>query len=290
MSAEELAELIEALVMRSDARYTAAMIKIQNDLDRQLAAIFKDLELDQDGYIRQNSANRRVMAAAEAKIQDVFSSAQYTSAISDYASILPKITALNVEYLSGLSDSFSKNRQFLKNMQAETIATVEKYVLQDGLQSQVVQPLVQIINQNINSGGQFSGFLKQLRTYVVGDQNVEGRALSYSRTYLRDSLFTYSRTYQQASTADLNLEWYMYSGGLMDKSRPFCQERAGKFYHHSEIESWASETWQGKKAGTTESSIFLFAGGWNCNHSIIPVSEIIVPKSDLDRIKKPAGV
>lgn len=290
MSAEELAELIEALVMRSDTRYTAAMIKIQNDLDRQLAAIFKDLELDQDGYIRQNSANRRVMAAAEAKIQDVFSSAQYTSAVSDYASILPKITSLNSEYFSELAASFSENRQFLKNLQAETVATIEKYVLQDGLQSQVVQPLVQIMNQNINSGGQFSGFLKQVRTYIVGDQNIDGRALSYSRTYLRDSLFTYSRTYQQASTADLGLEWYLYSGGLMDKSRPFCQERAGKYYHHSEIESWTSETWQGKKAGTTESSIFLFAGGWNCNHSIIPVSEIIVPKSDLDRIKKPGGM
>lgn len=290
MSAQELASLIEAMIMRADVRYTAAMTRIQKDLDAKLAVIFKRLELDGDGYIRQNAANRKIMAAAESKIQEVFSSTLYNSSVSNYAAVLPRLTTLNTEYFAELSSAFSPNRQFLKSLQAETIATVEKYVLQDGLQSQVVQPLVQILNQNINSGGQFSGFLRQVRAFVVGNDQVEGRALSYSRTYLRDSMFTHSRTYQQAVTDDLKLEWYFYSGGLMDTSRPFCVARAGKYFHHSEIENWASESWAGKKSGTTESSIFLFAGGWNCGHSLVPVSDIIVPQEDLERIKKPAEV
>ncbi len=31
--------------------------------------------------------------------------------------------------------------------------------------------------------------------------------------------------------------------------------------------------------------IFIFLGGYNCRHSLIPVSEKIVPKEDLSRIK-----
>ena len=69
----------------------------------------------------------------------------------------------------------------------------------------------------------------------------------------------------------------------MDKTRSFCEERTGKFFHHKEIEQWASLDWAGKKAGTTESSIFLFAGGWNCAHELIPVDRIIVPDEVIQR-------
>lgn len=286
MNPEELASVIDRLVMSADTRYTSSVARIQKDLYNQLSVTLKDLELDDDGYVRQNAFNRKVMGRAEAKIQEVFSSPLYTTAVANYVQAVPKVDIQNVKYFKAIDPGFSPKRQFLANLQTETIATIEKYVLQDGLQSQVIQPLIQILNQNINSGGQFSGFLQQVRDYVVGTESVEGRALSYSRTYLRDSLFTYTRTYQQSVTNDLGLEWYVYAGGLMDKSRNFCVHRSGNYYHHSEVESWASETWQGKKSGTTESSIFLFAGGWNCSHEIIPVSNLIVPPSDLVRIKK----
>jgi hypothetical protein len=286
MNPDELATNIDTIVGAADARYTNAIARVQKDLYNQLSVILKDLELDPDGYIKQNSANRKVMSKAEAKIQEVFSSSLYTAAVSNYVSTVPKVDVQNVKYFKSIDTTFSPKRQFLTNLQNETIATVERYVLRDGLQSQVVQPLIQILNQNINSGGQFSGFLQQVRDYVVGNDQVEGRALSYSRTYLRDSLFTYARTYQQSVTNDLGLQWYLYSGGLMDKSREFCVHRSGNYYHHQEVESWASESWQGKKQGTTESSIFLFAGGWNCSHEIITVSSLIVPPSDLERIKK----
>lgn len=290
MSARELAELIDNMVTTADERYHKAILRVQKDLYNQLSVILKDLELDSEGYIKQSSANRKIMNLADEKIHEVFSSALYTTAVGNYVNTIPKVSTANTTYFKGIDKTFTPKKQFLLNLQKESIATVEKYVLRDGLESQVVQPLVQILNQNINSGGQFSGFLDQVRNYVVGNDQVEGRALSYSRTYLRDSLMTYSRTFQQAVTDDLGMEWYQYNGGLIDSSREFCIARAGKFFHHSEIESWASESWSGKKQGTTESSIFLFAGGWNCSHQIIPVSEIIVPEEDLERIKKPAGV
>ena len=279
----ELAQVIDTLILNADARYVSAIGRVQKDLYNQLTAILKDLELDPEGYIKQNASNRGILRAADQKINEVFSSTLYTTAVSNYVSVVPKIDLQNVKYFKSIDSAFAPNRQFLKSLQNDTIATVEKYVLQDGLQSQVISPLSQILNQNVNSGGQFSGFLEQVRTYVLGNDQVEGRAMSYTRTYLRDTLFTYSRTFQQSITNDLGLEYYIYSGGVMDKTRPFCLERAGKFYSHKEIESWALEEWAGKKQGTTESSIFLFAGGWNCGHQIIPVSKIIVPQEVIDR-------
>lgn len=283
MSPQSLAKAIDDLIQETDAAYLIAITRVQDRLYNQVVAVLKDLELDDEGYIKQSSANRKIISKASDKVNEIFNSALYTSAVSNYISIIPKVDKLNVRYFSDISDGFKANRLFLKNLQSETIATVEQYILRDGLQSQVIGPLSQILNQNVNSGGQFSGFLTQIKDYIKGNDQVEGRAMRYTRTYLRDTVFTYSRTFQQSITNDLGLEFYLYSGGLMDTSRPFCTERNGQYFSHKEVESWASLEWAGKKSGTTTSSIFLFAGGWNCNHQLIPVSKLIVPKEVIDR-------
>lgn len=282
MTPQELAKVIDDLVNSADLRFTSAVSRVQKDLYNQLTVILKDLEL-KDGYIKQSAENRKIVSKANAKINEIFGGSMYVAAVTNYVSVVPKIDLQNVKYFEAIDSSFKPNRAFLTNLQKDTIATIEKYILLDGLQSQVISPLSQILNQNVNSGGSFAGFMDQVKTYVLGNDQVEGRAMSYTRTYIRDSLFTYSRTYQQSITNDLGLEYYLYSGGIIDKTRPFCESRAGKYFSHKEIESWASEEWAGKKQGTTESSIFLFAGGWNCGHQIIPVSKLIVPQDVIDR-------
>lgn len=285
MSPERLAGQIEAIILAGDARFASAVETVQRDLFNQLSLNLKNLETDSDGYILQSSSNRKVLADAENTILSVFRDPYYVGAVTNYMAAIPKINDLNEQYFTSVSDSFKPNRVFLKSLQQQTISSVEKYVLQDGLESQVVEPLVSILNQNINSGGKFSGFMEQVKTFVEGNDKVEGRALNYTRVYLKSVLFQYARTYQQSITADLKLEWYLYSGGLIDKSREFCVERAGKYFHQSEVEAWARLDWRGKDPLTTESSIFVLAGGFSCLHQIIPVSKIIVPKADLDRIK-----
>lgn len=282
MSPDELARQIEEIILSSDAKFASSMGRVQNTLYEQLLVIIKNLEVDEDGYILQSAANRKILYEAETKISEIFSQGIYQNAVSSYVSVIPQVDELNQRYFSTFK-AFKENKQFLKSLQNQTIKTVEKFVLQDGLESQVISPLSQILNQNVNSGGKFSGFLQQIRDYIKGNDKVEGRAISYSRTFLRDSMFTYARTFQQSVTNDLGLEFYLYSGPIIDKTRSFCEDRAGKFFHHREIELWASLEWTGKKAGTTESSIFLFAGGWNCNHQLIPVSSNIVPEDVIER-------
>jgi hypothetical protein len=233
----------------------------------------------------QNGNNRKILSEAEDIVSQVFRDPYYVGAVSNYLSVIPKIDVLNEKYFESVSSSFKPNRVFIKSLQQQTIQTVEKYILQDGLESQVIDPFISILNQNINAGGKFSGFLEQVRTYIEGNSDVDGRALRYSRVYLKNELFKYARAYQQSVTADLKTDWYLYSGGLIDKSRPFCIERAGKFFHTSEIESWASLDWSGKDPLTTESSIFILAGGFSCGHQIIPVSKVIVPAADLARFE-----
>lgn len=292
MTPEELAAEIERLIVESNSKFSAIIGKVQESLYSKIIGILKGLELDGQGYIKQSAANRKILREAQNVFDEVISSSAYQKAVEAELGTIPNLDELNQAYFKTISDAFSPDRNFIKELQRQVIRDVNSNLLNEGLIVRVREPLNQVLNQNINSGGSFAGFNEQVRNFIKGNENIDGRLLQYTKTYVTDTLFNYSRTWQEAVTADLNLEFYLYSGGLTKEgknssgSREFCIERTGKYFHRKEIESWAGLSWAGKNPLTTRSSIFTLAGGYNCKHSMIPVSERIVPKEVLLRAEE----
>lgn len=278
MTAQSLAEQIDGLIIEASGKYALQIARVQTKLYNDLTTILRFVDIDNQGYIKQNAGNRAILREAQNQFDKTIQSSVYQGALEQHLQIIPQIDALNTEYFETLSSAFKPNRVFIKALQSQAIENVNSLVLQDGLAAQVRIPLNNILQQNINTGGSFSGMLDQIKTFIQGNAEVEGRVLSYSRGIVRDALFQYARAYQNSVTADLGLIFFRYIGGVVEKSRDFCIDRNGGYFHQKEIESWASLEWKGKNNLTTESSIFVLAGGWNCNHQMIPVSEITVPE------------
>jgi hypothetical protein len=278
MTAQKLAVGTEAMIEGTMEQFALQVEQLQISIYNQLIRTVKGLELDDNGYILQNNANRKILYELEGIIDALLPGQDFTAIVSETIAILPQLDVLNSEYFSNMTDKFNPSRNYFKVLQTQTIEKIESFLLRDGLSFAVKTPLKDILNLNINTGGSFSGFLDQLRNFITGNEYFDGRLLSYSRGLLKDTLFNYSRAYQQAVTADLGLSYYLYAGGVMDKTRPFCMERVGNFYHEDEIKLWANQDWAGKNKDTTESSIFIYCGGHNCAHSLIPVSESLVPE------------
>lgn len=281
MKADHLANEIEDIIMAASEAFGKSVARVQSQLFNAVFLKLKDLELDEQGYIKQNATNRKIIREAQSKFDEVIQGSGYTNAVERHLSAIPELNALNEKYFQGIKESFTSNKNFLKALQSQTIKNINQVILQDGLKAQIQIPLNQILEQNISTGGSFNGMLKQVRNHILGTENTDGKLLRYSKTYLRDTLFQYSRSFQESVTADLGLDWYSYSGGKVEKTREFCLERVGQFFHRKEVEAWAAEDWKGKIPGTTESSIFVLLGGYNCNHSLIPVSSLIVPQEKL---------
>lgn len=277
MSPQDLATKIESLVITANGKYSKSILSVQDKIYSQLVPILKGLELDSDGFIKQSAFNRKILAEAQAEFDLLVNDALYQSSLEKYLKNIPNIDSLNAAYFETVSSAFKPNRIFIKQLQTQTIESINTLALQDGFVANVSIPLNEILNQNVNAGGSFSGMLEQLRTYIKGTADLDGRLLSYSKGILRDTLFNYARAYQQSVVSDLGLKWYLYAGGLIDKSRDFCIERAGKYFKEEEIKSWAGLNWQGKNKYTTESSIFIYAGGHSCSHQLIAVHDSAVP-------------
>lgn len=284
MTPEELAAHLEEMIVGSAETFSGSMIRTQNRLYNRIIAVLKDLELDAEGYIKQSSSNRRILREAQNVFNELVQDPVYRGAVNSQISIIPKIDALNSKYFISVSKVFSPNRNFIRDLQKQVIRDISANLLNEGLMVNVRQPLHNILSQNVNSGGSFAGFTEQVRNFIRGNGSVDGRLLRYTRTYVADTLFGYARTWQEAVTTDLALEFYLYAGGLTAKgkgsggSRDFCVERTGHYFHRKEIESWAEQSWAGKNPATTKSSIFTLAGGYNCKHSMIPVSDLVVPE------------
>lgn len=286
MSPKSVADKIDGIIISGNEYFTAQVEIVQASLYDRLVTILKGIDTDSDGYITQSAANRRVLGDAIDAIDQAFSdSSRYHQAVEQHLSTIPEIDALNEAYFKTISPGFLTNRVFIKSLQRDTLARMESQLLNDGLQAAIKTPLSDILTRNISIGGSYSGFLQEIRDFVIGNPDMEAKLLKYTRTYLTDALFQYSRSYQESVTADLGLDWYNYNGGIIADSREFCRDRSGGYFHRKEIESWADLEWQGKNAATTKSSIFILLGGWACRHVAIPLHESKVPKEWIERAK-----
>lgn len=286
MTPEELATLIEQLIINANAEYLRVIGAVERKLWEQFSYTLHQLQIDSSGYILQNAENRKIIQLAEGQFNATVKGSVYQGALQKYVNIIPQIDTLNSQYFQAVASKFIENNLFVRNIRKETVKTLETLILKEGVDVNVKRSLMGIVNKGINTGSSYEGMREEVKQFLVGKEERPGELTRYVTTITRDALFNYSRAYQNAASNDLGLEWYVWSGGLIKTSRPFCVSHADHYYHQREIEAFANQEWAGKRPGTTESSIFVYAGGYNCAHSIIPVHESIVPEEDKQRFEE----
>lgn len=157
-----------------------------------------------------------------------------------------------------------------------------------------IKPIQTILTQAVVSGASLSDTIEAITAFVEGDEKSESKILKYVKQITNDSFAIADRSYTSLVSDELGNDWYYYAGSEVAHTRCFCKERVGNYYHYKEIEAWGKGEnlgscnigdgkWAGEIEGTNESTIYSFLGGYNCMHSLIPVSESVVPDSDYAR-------
>lgn len=285
MTPQQASIRIESVIQKANSRLSKVIELSQTNIFSATLSELKNLELDSDGYVLQTAANRKTVREISKVFDRALNESGYTNGLSEFLGTIKSIDSINTEYFKGIENTFLENKQFVGSLQKQAIAEMESLLLNEGLESQIKQPLLNILNQNINSGGSYAGMVDQVKNYVRGTPDIDGKLLRYSKQITQDALNNYSRAYQSSMGESLGLIFRVYVGGLMPETRDFCKDRVNGYYHYLEIESWAGLSWKGKRSDTTKSSIFIVAGGYNCLHQMMPVSTFSVPKDQIERAK-----
>lgn len=258
--------------------FLSQLQKVQKQSFTTILDVLSSIKVDAEGVI---------LPGQLAKIEEVATALRASLFYGDYLSAVNVFVkefygqkALTIEYFTALGE-FSDNALYEDAFNASINSAVD-LLNGNSIDQQFIKPVKDLLTQSMTTKTGYTEMVSKLSDLVAGGET-GGLLEQYIGLIARDSFAVTDRTYTNVISGDIGYEYFLYSGGELKTSREFCTERHGEIFHKSEIESWASEDWQGKNPDTTEGTIFVLVGGYNCIHSLLPVPTDEVPQEVLDR-------
>lgn len=286
-----------------NARLESVPDDFENDVEQDQISIFNGLlglldklKRDDNGNIIYSSndlQNLLIITTIITGVRKILLQEDYLNSVDTYIQEFDLQAALNNKYFASEFPEFSNSKAA-----DETLAVAKKgaidLLLGEPLESNFIMPIKSVLEDAVTSGASWSETVKNIRDFVEGNPETDGRLLQYAKQIAKDEFSIADRSYSNAVAEELDIEFFVYSGQELPTSRCFCKERHDKYFHYKEIESWGAGdnlgecdtgdgTWAGERDGTNEQTIFQYAGGYNCGHSIMGVSVFSVPKDDLQK-------
>ena len=250
-----------------------SMTAKQNEqLWKELLVLLEGLEV-KDGVILSNASNLAKSQEITQRLQQVMFSGDYLEGLKGFIGQFDSQAGMVNEIFAGRFDDFVSDSSMYKAIINQSKKTTLALFDQTAIDKAWAEPMRRIMQDNILVKGTYNDLVGVLKDYVLGSPEREAALSRYVSLYARDSFNIYNRTYTHFLAEDIGAEFYEYVGGQVEDSRDFCIARAGRKFSKKEVQSWANLSWQGKNPSTTEATIFEYAGGYNCMHSILPVDK-----------------
>lgn len=301
MQPDQLASNVEDIILTAVKDFNEGLEKSQVTAYNRLITMVKELSLDARGNIKKTAANVKVLKGITKSMQDTLLTPTYKKRVGDYVKAYDLIEDEQLAYFNVLKKGYQASAM-IEAVKNEAIQSSISALTESGLETYFTQPVKNIIVRNITTGGSYAEFQEELRGFILGNDEVEGRFLSYTKQITTDSIGTYNADYNQGVSSELGLVFYKYTGTEKDSTREFCRERKNKFFHIEDVKKWGEgekccglswphkkdghASWPGMRKGTNKSNIFTFRGGYACMHQLIAVSQAIVPDDVVKRAKE----
>lgn len=262
--------------------------RLQKRIYNKITELIGQLETEK-GQIVMSEANLLRVQQINDELKKVLHSTEYINAVRKFTGEFSKQKAINDDYFKkAFGNSFSSPAladQLVRNSQRDAFELLAGQAAEQNF----IVPIKAQLDRAVSSGASYAETVKGIRTLVEGDEDIDGNLLRYSKQISWDAFALSDRAYTNATADEVEIEWYLYSGGIVEDSRCFCVERDRQYFHYKEIEAFGNGEdlgecntgdgeWQGQMKGTNSATIFIVAGGYNCRHTWSPVSISVVPK------------
>ena len=284
-----LTDKINALSTVPD-QWAEKIMQFQPKMLNRLNKLASKLTTNSEGFIEMSASNLNLISEIMEDLKGFMTSGEYKTIVQELDAQFVAQEANTIAYFQSTFGQ-APVTSFASTLYNTQRLRMLETVIGDGLSPLLYTPVRDALLDGIASGSSYPDLLDNLSRISVGNERLEGNLLRYSRQLVSDTLATTDRQFTQIIGNELELEWFRYLGGRMKTTRCFCNERNGGYFHRSEIELWGQgieigkcrtdNGWQGMFRGTNAETIFSWVGGYNCQHTLLPISEAAVPKKDL---------
>jgi hypothetical protein len=270
---------------------------IQQGLVDSLVDELRGLQTQQ-GKILNSVQNLKLIGNIKNKLERLIISEGYKDSVKDFVKAYDAVESLQLQYFAAFAQKF-KPKEVLGIIKRQAVDKTLNDLLGQGLQSNVVDAIGDILNVNVTSGGSYASLNDQLLKSVKGTKDTEGILERYSKTITTDSINQYSAQYHETIAADLGLNWGRYVGSNITTTREFCELLTKKeWVHRTELPEIVKGHIDGHSCklnkqglplgmipGTDANNFKIRRGGYNCGHQFFWVPDSAVPNDIKDEFE-----
>ncbi len=287
--------LINEKNKRLDSVPLALQTTVQKQQKKVLSNVLKQinkLEINKAGELIINAANLKEISKISDELKSIFLNEEYLTAVKEFGNEFNIQSSLNSKLIKkGFGETANPvaAKEYINLAKKKSIESLVN-------ENMFVKPISDILETSVVNGASVSEVINSITTFVEGNGEVEGKILKYVKQITNDSFAIADRSYTSIVSDELGNDWFYFAGGEVENTRCFCEKRVGHYFHYKEIESWGrgenledcnigNGMWAGEIQGTNEATIYSYLGGYNCMHSLMPVSEDIVDEADYNSAK-----
>lgn len=286
-----LEETIKLKLERLDTipnQYGKDVLETMRSIYSELLESLEQLTRDENGNIKKTQRNLATIEDIMQDLEAIFKRSDYIQLSKDFISEFDEQADITDEFFLkqfAWTDEESFNRKALDKSKSNAYDLLAS---NPTVTTNLYQPVREILTNAVIAGDQYTKVVAGIRQQVQGGTikgiELQSKLYRYAKQMAFDVFAIADRGYTQNISEDIGVEFYVYRGGLVEDSREFCKTRNGKYYHRKEVEAWGNlKRWDGKIPDTDSKTIWVYAGGYRCNHAILPTSEAVVPKDVLER-------
>lgn len=260
----------EKIITDAENTLNSGIRKDESAVLKSLLQLLSDFDKS-GGKLVFNSQTVNLINKAEKEILKALNRSGYNSRVKQYLRDFDKIkeaTILQQKQVNKIDVSV----RLLNNIQRSAIQQTSNIMLGNGLNTNLIQPVKNILMESATSGMTIAQAELQLRQTILGDTERLGKLERFVTQISRDSVSGYDGMLQGRIAKEYELDCISYEGSLISDSRPQCVRWAtmGEF-NISELPKeidWAYANGSGMIPNTTKDNFYIYRGGYNCRHTV----------------------
>lgn len=249
-------------------------------LDIIVESVLDNLEV-KDGTVLPSEKNIKLTQLLS-DIFDDFNKNVNNNLLKQYVETIRTNTDLNKKYF-GMFETDSKKLISVSDATKEIVnrrigITDKGVVIKGGFLDSFIKDnrtqsrLQSILTQGITSGSALKDLRTDVKLFIVGDGKKLGSVQNAYSTLIYDTYQQVDRLEAGIYAQSLNMEAFIYSGGKVAQTRPFCCQRNGLIFTTEEASSWKNLEFQGK---SNPYNPLIDLGGYGCRHSTQYISNVV---------------
>ena len=307
VTSQSVAQMLD----KASERFAGVITKTEKAIFDSAVELIKRLDIDANGYIKNTTANLKLLSDIKSKLARFASNKEYLRGVKELAQAFDDIYKQQVAYYSS---SFAqktmgdKAKNKFAAMQRVAVANTIDGLTGAGLQTGVLDSLNKLLLKAVTSGAKYSDLVAEFRSQLISSGDSQSSLAKYAGTYATTAMTQYVGQNNKLFTDDLGTEWFEYVGSSIETTREFCNVliEHHPYIHKSEIPDILKGEIVSQKTGevihvalnpktglpkgmiedTTPENFQINVGGWNCRHQLVPIAKEAVPENIRKKFEK----